>query len=275
MASSIGDKLAALRKEHNMTQSDLGVKLCVSAQAVSKWERGQAEPDIDTLIKVSKIFSITMDELLKGEIDNEEKEPSKEEKEEETSLGICKSCWRTVFPSNCGESSPALICKSCLEAKIKKQAEKEEQEAAERKQKIHSIRTENAKELNRGLIWGAIGAIAGFLLMMFLEDSIGTRILYGAIFGYGVFAFISQIIWGNYVADLILWFLSRTVQWPGIIFTFDLDGLIFLIAMKLLFAALGFLLGIVLAVVGFFISLLCASVTFPFSCVAKWREAYC
>ena len=274
MASSIGDKLAALRKEHNMTQSDLGVKLCVSAQAVSKWERGQAEPDIDTLIKVSKIFSITMDELLKGEVDSGEKE-EKEEKEEEATLGICKSCWRTVFPSNCGESSPALICKSCLEAKIKKQAEKEEQEAAERKQKIHSIRTENAKELNRGLIWGAVGAIAGFLLMMFLEDSIGTRILYGAIFGYGVFAFISQIIWGNYVADLIVWFLSRTVQWPGIIFTFDLDGLIFLIAMKLLFAALGLLLGIILAVVGFFISLLCASVSFPFSCIAKWREAYC
>jgi len=279
MTSSIGDKLTALRKEHNMTQADLGVKLCVSAQAVSKWERGQAEPDIDTLIKVSQIFSISMDELLKGEAspttaEEPQASPEPQPKREET-LGVCTVCGRNIYPANCGESKPVLVCKDCVEARKRKIAEEERRKAEERKKAALHQHMESIREMRNGLIWGAVAGVAGFILMMFLEDSIGMRILYGLIFGYGTFAFTSQVIWGNYVADLIVWFLSRTVEWPGIIFSFDLDGLMFLIAMKILFAVLGFLIGVALAVVGFIISVVCAALSFPFSCVAKWREAYC
>lgn len=71
------DKLQKLRKEFNITQEGLADKLNVSRQAVSKWESGTGYPDTEKLIQISKIFNVTMDELVNdGEI---KRESSKEE----------------------------------------------------------------------------------------------------------------------------------------------------------------------------------------------------
>ena len=61
---TFGQRLARLRKEKELTQSDLASRLNVTAQAISKWENDQATPDIDILIALSEIFEITLDELL-------------------------------------------------------------------------------------------------------------------------------------------------------------------------------------------------------------------
>lgn len=61
---TFGQRLAALRKEKGLTQSDIADKVGITAQAVSKWENDQASPDIDILIKLSEIFDISLDELL-------------------------------------------------------------------------------------------------------------------------------------------------------------------------------------------------------------------
>ena len=61
---SFGTRLADLRREHNLTQNDIADRLNISAQAVSKWENDLTSPDIDTLLKLSDIFNITVDELL-------------------------------------------------------------------------------------------------------------------------------------------------------------------------------------------------------------------
>lgn len=61
------EKLYTLRRAANMTQTDLAEKLNVSRQAVSRWEMGTAKPEIDTLIAISDLFGVTLDELLKGE----------------------------------------------------------------------------------------------------------------------------------------------------------------------------------------------------------------
>ena len=61
---TLGQRLARLRKEKELTQSDLATRLNVTAQAISKWENDQATPDIDILINLSEIFEITLDELL-------------------------------------------------------------------------------------------------------------------------------------------------------------------------------------------------------------------
>ena len=59
-----GDKLQKIRKENNITQEGLADKLGVSRQAVSKWESGQAYPDTEKLIQISKIFHVSLDELI-------------------------------------------------------------------------------------------------------------------------------------------------------------------------------------------------------------------
>ena len=61
---TFGERLTKLRKEKGLTQNDIADKVGVSAQAVSKWEKDLASPDIDILLKLSEIFEISMDELL-------------------------------------------------------------------------------------------------------------------------------------------------------------------------------------------------------------------
>ena len=64
---TIGEKIYKLRTERNLSQGDLSEILEVSRQSVSKWENGAATPDLDKIIKLSEIFGITIDELVKSE----------------------------------------------------------------------------------------------------------------------------------------------------------------------------------------------------------------
>ena len=61
------EKLKMLRKESKMTQEQLAEKLNVSRQAITKWEAGDGVPDIENLKQISKVFNITIDELVKEE----------------------------------------------------------------------------------------------------------------------------------------------------------------------------------------------------------------
>ena len=49
-----GEKIAALRREHKLSQEALGEKLGLSRQAVSKWEADQAVPTMDNLMELSR-----------------------------------------------------------------------------------------------------------------------------------------------------------------------------------------------------------------------------
>jgi len=64
----VANLLRRLRKEYGYSQSDLADKLDVTFQAVSKWERGENLPDAYTLIELAKVYSITVDEILNGQL---------------------------------------------------------------------------------------------------------------------------------------------------------------------------------------------------------------
>lgn len=61
------EKLLQLRKQKGMTQEQLAEELFVSRTAISKWESGKGYPNIDSLKSISKLFGVTIDELLSGE----------------------------------------------------------------------------------------------------------------------------------------------------------------------------------------------------------------
>ena len=67
MKKQIKDKILELRKANEMTQQQLAEKLIVTPQAVSRWEKGETEPDADTLIKIAEIFNVSLDELISGD----------------------------------------------------------------------------------------------------------------------------------------------------------------------------------------------------------------
>lgn len=72
------ENLRNLRKNANMTQAELAEKLNVSRQAVSKWEKAVSIPDIENMLLLSKVFNVSVDEL----VDNKQKTISEDRSED-------------------------------------------------------------------------------------------------------------------------------------------------------------------------------------------------
>ena len=67
---TLGNKIAALRKERNMTQAELAQKMGVTDKAVSKWERELSCPDVSSLPRLAQVFEISVDELMQVKTDS-------------------------------------------------------------------------------------------------------------------------------------------------------------------------------------------------------------
>ena len=63
---SVGNQIAMLRKQKGLTQSELGERLSVSFQAISKWERGETLPDTAILLDLANVLGTTVDLILSG-----------------------------------------------------------------------------------------------------------------------------------------------------------------------------------------------------------------
>lgn len=60
----IGKNIATYRKRASLTQAGLAAKLNYSDKAVSKWERGESMPDVQTLVQLAELFGISVNDLL-------------------------------------------------------------------------------------------------------------------------------------------------------------------------------------------------------------------
>lgn len=64
----IGRRIKNLRAEHNISQEQLSEKIYVTRQTISSWENDKSYPDLNSLIRMSEVFNITIDNLVKGDI---------------------------------------------------------------------------------------------------------------------------------------------------------------------------------------------------------------
>lgn len=64
---TFGEKIQKLRKESGLSQEELACQLGVSRQAISKWERDSGYPETDKIIRMGKLFHVTLDYLLNEE----------------------------------------------------------------------------------------------------------------------------------------------------------------------------------------------------------------
>lgn len=64
--TKISKNIKKLRTEHNLTQEDIAKQLFVTRQTISSWESGRTQPDIETIMKLSELFSVTAEELIYG-----------------------------------------------------------------------------------------------------------------------------------------------------------------------------------------------------------------
>lgn len=63
------DKLKQARQQHHLTQMQVGTQLHVSAKTISSWENGRSFPDISTLVSISDLYQISLDQLLREDQD--------------------------------------------------------------------------------------------------------------------------------------------------------------------------------------------------------------
>ena len=80
MNETFGQRFTRLRKQRNITQEELGERIGVSGQAVSKWENDASMPDISLLVQLSEILGVSLDELLGKEVPTTKVVPVEERK---------------------------------------------------------------------------------------------------------------------------------------------------------------------------------------------------
>ena len=87
----MGGFLAELRRNHNLTQAELGEKLGVTNKTISRWETGNYMPPVEMLEELSKMYNMTINELLSG------KRLSTEEYKEMAETNIKESLKASAF----------------------------------------------------------------------------------------------------------------------------------------------------------------------------------
>ena len=95
----LADKLFELRKEKGWSQEKLAEQINVSRQSISKWESGQALPELEKIVELSKIFQVTTDYLLLEESDKPEIKPVLSEDEKNRYYKEVKSYsfWQVLY----------------------------------------------------------------------------------------------------------------------------------------------------------------------------------
>ena len=296
---TLGQKIKKLRTEKGLTQKDLADQVHVTFQTVSKWENDENEPDVSTLKALAKLFDCSMDFLLSEEdeqIKNEEEVVATSEPAEETKtiiihqkeLHVCERCnkdipedelvmediqTRPYHRGHAAEYRKACYHKGCLEELNKERAEKK---AA---QKAYHSSSSAKKCFGWGIAGGVIalgGTLAALLavpeLQAIFHPAIAVLIAIGA--GYAIFADLYCIISGSYISDVFLWCAGLSIKFPGLIFSWDLGGLIWLIWMKFLFAVIGFLVGVFALILAIGLSAVLAIFSFPFVLIHNIHTDY-
>ena len=205
-------------------------------------------------------------------------------------LGFCKNCGITVTEETVAETEPIILCKKCKErlAEEKAAKEKAEKEAEEKRRRDLIIEREKAEKQKenlkksqmgemrwhrkKSLIWALVIGILALGISIFVVASgdgdffneLADSYIGIIVFVYGAFSFTFGMFYDTFIRDSFINMLGTSIKWPGLIFTFDLDGILWLIGMKILFAVLGFLIGLIAAVLGFLFAFFMSMICFPF-----------
>lgn len=99
-AEKTGALLRRLRLEKQMTQRQLAQLLCISEQAVSKWERGVGMPDVSFLPRLAEIFSVSTEKLLSGSLETNEPEGGNMKR---LKFYVCPDCGNVMTAASAAE----------------------------------------------------------------------------------------------------------------------------------------------------------------------------
>ena len=270
----IGKNIKYFRTQKGFTQKDLSEKLNVTPQAVSRWELDLVEPSLDSIKDMSELFEVTMDQLMsdnkdldKDKLNDEDvkniKENNNDDKKENLPIiGVCKSCGKNVKLGEGAVFTGArgiqyCKCNDCLDKEAKQLEKKKES-------KLKNIK------LRTWILSPIIGLIVGVLVGVgtnAVELPMAIVVAYAIISGILTFTgmvcvFAKNNFVGEVWEDICEWGFIRL---PGVIFTLDLDGFIWLITVKLVLWAIGILIAIVAVIAATFVAGILSIFVFPFA----------
>lgn len=277
-----------LRQQKSMTQKQLADELHVTPQAVSRWENGEVEPSVSAIGEMAKIFGVTYDELMRGKEENlpeeeiaatkdqplpTESQPSDTSnngdqaqatekilyREAKPVLAVCKICNKPIYDGNeivRKKHNHECICKSCSQ-KI------------DQKQKNEIIEYTKNQRLLSYVLSTAISITAlGAGLYFGIKNSVPpVAIIAIVLCGICAFTFTACVCLRNNFIEDLFWAVAEwgCVKFPGLIFSFDLDGFMWLIGMKILFWLIGLVLGILATLAALALCLPISFFVYPFA----------
>lgn len=274
----IGDNIKTLRIKNALTQKDLAEKLYVTAQAVSRWENNEVEPSITSLTEMAKIFNVTISELL-GEQQKKEEAIVEKKQECETTqkesnkvvLAVCECCNKPIYNGSdivrkveyIGDrTEKKVICRAC-----------------DKKQKEEKFRNDvyyGLEQRRKSFVWG--GVISGLLTLIVIIAGISLNksagfILTSALGAVLFFPFISCLfLKNNFIEDVVLEVSSWSIRFPGLIFSLDLDGIVWFITVKLTFVVLSFLISATCFVLAVTLGWVLSLFVYPFALVKNIKN---
>ncbi len=294
--NDLGKRIGTLRRRRGWTQAELGTKLNVTAQAVSKWENDISEPDVQTLLRMSQLFGITLDQMLTDTTIDIPDETSGDAGRTQTAdaraiTGFCTVCGKILYEGEAAVTSPAILCAVCKKADDeKKEQEKRRQELLAKQEEAARLSRLQAEEnkkavekadkkarFRRALIWGGVISVVVTIITVIISLNVSAfsagHVFLWLFVAYGIYAFVAELFFGSdFVFDIVEWGLSSSIRFPGIIFTLDLEGCLFFIAVKILFGILGFIAGVLLAFLALGVGMVCSSFMFPFTLSKQMSE---
>ncbi len=280
----IGKNLKRLRNNKNMTQKELADLLFVSSQAISRWEHDEVEPDISTLTKLSEIFNVSVDEIINGTFEDDE---SKENKSNEPPqlVGTCHHCGKQIYSNddyvvdskedrrlNHGGHHINLpgythyYCENCKQYKpspvTPSSAASTPTHGSYRRGKTHLFTT---KRLGFGIFFGVAALISTMIIFfVVLKLNPAASILLPILIGYAVFSTTYCLFTDCMVPEFFIDIATFSVKMPGVIVSFDADGLKALIIFKIAIAILSVMVGVGLVCLALALSMLVSLFVFPF-----------
>lgn len=263
---NLGEKITELRKHNNVTQEQLGKELNISAQAISKWERNLSEPDLYAIKAMSNIFNVSIDTLI-----NDDKELEFKNIIEDKNNYECSNCHKKYDKSNISQFEPNIICKDCHD-KVEKQINTIVSNNVDTdNNEIEDKDNKKKRWFQSSLLIKFIISVGISLILMTLSFVFGNinnvddviAIIVGTIV---IFTFLFQIFSETIIQDIVFGSFGKSIQMPGIIFSLDIDSILFMLAYKFIVAPIiVFLVGVVVFIGGLLLALIISPFTFFFT----------
>jgi transcriptional regulator with XRE-family HTH domain len=281
---TLGEKIRNHRLQQNLTQKDLADKVNVTAQAVSRWEQDIVEPSIDTLKRMSEIFNITMDDLLSNptQVKPTQVLPTQPINVQQSinnpidqrrTIGVCEHCNKPILEGEAihrhshrtGRSSSTnlVLCEDCNKI---------------RNEKILAGKWQVTKKKRFwGFFWGLLLA-SPFVYSSFqglINGQLDIQSFFiGLLVSFFVFSFLFTYIMDNNFIRGFFWEITSWgfVKLPGVIFSFDIDGLIFLITAKVVLFFIGLGISLIAGSVALLISIGLSGFVMPFALINSFTN---